>query len=92
MSVTLAEAKAHLRVRNDDQDTHIALLVSSADAALQRYAGDNHDPAADDLKAAQLLLVEHMFYPPENVAIDEVTGWPVAVAALASPFRTPTVR
>lgn len=92
MSITLDEAKAHLRIRSDAHDAHITLLVSSADAALQRYAGDNHDPNAADLKAAQMLLVEQMFYPSENMETDEATGWPVAAAALAQPFRVPTLR
>ena len=92
MTITLEEAKAHLRIRHADHDAHIGLLVSSADAALQRYAGDNHDPDAFDLKAAQMLLVEQMYYPAGDIEIDEQTGWPVAAAALARPYRLPTVR
>ena len=91
MSVTLTEAKGHLRIRSADHDAHITLLVASSDAALRRYTGDQYDPDAPDLKAAQLLLIEQMFYPSSGLDLDDVTGWPVAAAALAQPYRAPTI-
>ena len=91
MSVTLAEAKAQLRVRHDEQDDYITLLISAARAAIERYTGDNFDEALDDLKAAQLLYIEYLFYPPDKIDMDELTGWPLSVAALARPYRLPTL-
>lgn len=91
MSVDLALAKHHLRIRSDDQDVLIASHIASAASQLERFIGDSLDPYAEELTAAQLLLVEWLFDPPEKVELDEIHQMPRAVVALASPFRTPTV-
>lgn len=91
MSIDLVRAKEHLRVRHDDQDDYITLLISSALAALQRYAGDNFDPDAPDIDAAHLVLIDHLFYPEKPFVMDSYTGWPRPVAALMKPFRNTTL-
>ena len=91
MSVTLAEAKAQLRVRHDEQNDYISLLINAARSAIERYTGENFDEGLDDLKAAQLLYIEYLFYPPEKFEMDEATGWPLSVSALARPYRLPTL-
>lgn len=89
--ITLELAKEHLRVRHDDQDTLITSHIMSADQTLRRFLGDNADAYADELVAAELLLVEWLFRPEDKVELDPVHQMPRAVVALAGPYRTPTV-
>lgn len=91
MSIDLAAAKAYLRVIHGDDDAQITLLMNSALAALERYAGDNYDATAADIDAAHLLYLDYLYYPRDDVELDEVTGWPMAVAALMQQFRLPTL-
>jgi len=91
MAVTLELAKAHLRVIHDDQDDLIAQHMATAAATMLRYTGDNYDAEEDDLIAAELLLIGWLFYPSEELRIDPNTGLPLAVSALAGPFRLPTI-
>lgn len=91
MSVTLALAKAHLRVLHDDDDVLIASHINSAQAQITKFIGDEIDPYADELTAAQLLLIEWLFDPSQKVDLDDIHQMPRAVVALASPYRTPTV-
>ncbi len=90
MSVDLATAKAFLRITHSDDDAQITLLMNSAAAALERYAGDDFDAYDEDVDAAQLLYLDYLYYPRSDVTLDPVTGWPMAVAALLLPFRLPT--
>ncbi len=91
MSISLTEAKAQLRIRHSEQDDYITLLASAATAAIARFIDPDLETFPDDLKAAELLLLEHLFYPADSIDTDEVTGWPLCVAALAWPYRLPTV-
>lgn len=91
MSLSLDEAKAQLRVLHSEQDAYITLLIGAAQSSIQRYTGEGFDAEADDLKAAQLLLIEHLFYPDADIDLDPATDLPRAVVALAGPYRTPTL-
>ena len=61
--VTLAEAKAHLRVLNDHEDDLIALYIASASEAVRDVAEgwDGEEPVPDRLKLAVLTRVAIMF-------------------------------
>ena len=89
--ITLEQAKDQLRVLHSDQDDFISDLIARALATIMRLTGDGFDEYAEDLDAAQLLLVEWWFYPDSDVELDEVYNLPRAVVALAVPYRTPTV-
>jgi hypothetical protein len=89
--ITLELAKEHLRIRHDDQDTLITSHINSADQALRRFLGDEADAYADELVAAELLLVEWFYRPEDKVDLDPIHQMPRAVVALAGPYRTPTV-
>lgn len=44
-----------------------------------------------DLDSAMLLLIQHWFEPDDRTPLDAIHDVPLAVVALAEPFRTPTV-
>lgn len=93
MKVTLELAKAHLRVKHDDEDDLIEAYIDAANAWIVRYTGDNYDEDAIELEQAELLLVGHWYANREAVNIGNITSnVPFTVEALAGPFRTPTVR
>lgn len=91
MSVTLEQAKEHLRIRHDDQDVLISDQIMRSQSALIRLTGSGYVEDEPDLDAAQLLMIEWMFRPEDKVEIDPVYHLPRAVVALACPFRTPTL-
>lgn len=94
MSVNLQMAKDHLRVRHDDENNLILAYMDAAEAWLQRYCGDNYDEYAPELEQAQLLLIGHWYVNREAVAVGNATiphEVPLAVEALALPFRLPTI-
>jgi len=91
MSVTLEQAKAHLRILNDHENDRIAGLVLQSQAMLMRLTGAGYDEEAEDLNAAQLLVIEWLFRPDERLVLDDIYKLPRAVVALAVPFRTPTL-
>lgn len=91
MSVSLEQAKEHLRVTTNDEDALIGIYVSAADAWLRRYCGTGYVEDAPELVAAQLLIIGHLDANRELSAPKEVFEVPFAVTALAGPFRTPTI-
>ena len=91
MSLTLGQVKDRLRITNTREDALIERLIASARAAIAKYTGDNFDDQREDLNFAQLLLIEYWRKPDEKVKIDEENGFPVAVSALAKPYRVPTL-
>lgn len=92
MSISLVMAKAKLRVIQDDQDLLIQQLIDQAEAWTARFIKDDlPDPEEPDLDGAMLLLIEYWFYPDEEYELDEIYQVPRSVAALAGPFRMPTI-
>jgi len=67
--VTLEEAKAHLRVLSDDEDTLIALYIGAASDAVRDVASDwdGEGEVPDRLKLAVLARVAIMFDNRESV-------------------------
>lgn len=92
--VTLAEAKAHLRVTSTSEDTNIQMYVDAAASAIEKYINRSIPGAAlptpridAAIKAACLLLVGDLY---ENRGT-KITGTIVtdnkAVENLLYPFR-----
>ncbi|HMO74085.1 MAG TPA: head-tail connector protein [Sphingopyxis sp.] len=87
-------AKDQIRVRHNDEDALIMGYVVASLAWLERYCGENYDAYAPELEQAQLLLIAHWYINREAVAVGNATiphEVPLAVEALAGPFRLPTI-
>lgn len=85
--VTLNMAKAHLRIRHNDEDALIADYIRTARAWMARYAGVNDDPAAPELQLAELMLVASFYEDREGTAAALANGVPAGIAHLVVPFR-----
>lgn len=92
MSVTLERAKEHLRVLHNRENDLIEVYISAAHAWIVRYTGSGYDDQADELVAAELLLIGHLYLHREAVSSGtQLSEVPFAVEALAGPFRQPTL-
>ena len=91
MTVTLEQAKTQLRITDDEQDMEILEHLNGARAAVQGYAGANYSADAEDIRRAELMLLDYWFAPDDKVPLDPMTGFPIAVASLLRRYRTPTV-
>ncbi|XGA78592.1 head-tail connector protein [Halomonas sp. CH40] len=61
-TVTLQEAKDHLRILDDDEDPHITALIEAAEGYISEYLADNlPEPMPAPIRAAVLLLVADLF-------------------------------
>lgn len=65
--VTLATAKAHLRITDALHDADVGQKLASASASIRDYVKDRNDPTWDDttappwIQAAVLLLLAHQY-------------------------------
>ena len=82
---------AHSKVWDPVNPLTVFVTVDEGEARGETVALRYWRESLDDLKAAQLLYIEYLFYPPDKIDMDEVTGWPLSVAALARPYRLPTL-
>ena len=69
--VTLAELKAHLRIEHDEEDNHLAMLLSVAKATAENFCispfeGDPPEP----VRLAVLLHASHFYTNRENGSAD----------------------
>lgn len=90
-TVTLDEAKMHMRVDHPDEDSYIEGLVMAAEAHISMYLGDaSPDPMPAPIKAAVLLLVGDLYENRERQA-DRILHEGTAYALLLSPYRSMAV-
>jgi uncharacterized phage protein (predicted DNA packaging) len=86
-AVSLIEAKAHLRVDQDDEDTIIELYMDAATDYIQNFLNEDlsSDPASA-IKAAALLIIGDLYENREGAGQNEIKPNP-AVMNLLYPYR-----
>lgn len=84
--ITLAEAKAHLRVDQDDEDTTIQLYIDAARDYIGKYINNSNYPATASVKAAGLLVIGDLYENREGAGEKVIIENP-AVARLLHPYR-----
>lgn len=91
MIVTLAQAKAHLRVDFDDHDAVITALIDAAEDYLGRIGCPvDTDPIAPTVQQASLLLIGHWFDNGSTVDSGTSHEVPFSVSALVASVREVT--
>ena len=90
-TVTLDEAKLHMRVDHDAEDEYIEGLILAAETHIGMYLGDDlPDPMPAPVKAAVLLLVGDLFENRERQG-DRTLTEGTAYALLLAPYRSMAV-
>ena len=83
--VTLEEAKAHVRVRHDDEDGRIEAMIDAAGDHLSSIGVDlTAAPLPPAVRHAILLLVAHFF---DHADAPDAPAVPAAVDRLVAPYR-----
>lgn len=90
--ITLAEAKAHLRVIYDDEDEYIKTLITAARQYAEQYqnrlyVSDGAEVEAEEMpameKAACLLIIGHLFENRAAVSLGSTaTEVPMSATAI----------
>lgn len=90
-TVTIDEAKLHMRVDHDAEDSYIEGLILAAETHVRMYLGDDFpDPMPASIKAAVLLLVGDLYENRERQA-DRILHEGTAYALLLAPYRSMAV-
>jgi uncharacterized phage protein (predicted DNA packaging) len=67
MVITVDEAKAHLRVQYEDEDSYIASLIEQVQSAAEDYCRVTFDENAPQaVRLAVLLMVSHYYENRDN--------------------------
>lgn len=84
--VSLAEAKAHLRITDTSEDTILQLYINAAHDYIANYLNNANFQDAPSIKAAALLLIGDLFENREAQS-DRVLNENKAVVRLLYPYR-----
>lgn len=78
--VTLAQAKAHLRLIEDDEDTYLESLIATAIEHIETLCGPEFDEMSSAQHYAALLMIGQWFDNRDEAVI------PAAANSLLRPF------
>lgn len=85
--VTLAQAKTHLRLTEDDEDAYVEGLIATANEHIQTLCGSEYAAGSAAQYHAALLLIGHWFRNRTAVSVGVSTSeLPIGVEALLRPF------
>lgn len=91
MAVTLAEAKAHLRIDHDEDDDTIEIFIAAAEGYLAGVGVDmTVDPLPPAITAATLLLIGDLDLNREASVDSRMREAPFGVSRLIAPYREAT--
>ncbi len=93
LSITLQDAKNHLRLRHEEEDSLVLGLIEAAvdhcEGITNRdFSSDAGEPMPPAVKAACLLLIGSLYENRQAVSEKALTPVPLAFEALLSPHRT----
>lgn len=88
MTLTITQAKEHLRVLHDLEDGMIELYLGAAISLVSQYLGDDlPDPMPEAIQAAVLLLTGDLYLNRERQA-DRTLSENTAYQLLLAPYRS----
>ena len=91
MVVTVAEAKAHLRLESDEEDAFIESLIEQAQAVAEDYCRVTFEsPAPEPVRLAVLLMVAHYYENRDTSERQIYVTLRMAFESLLYPYRDVT--
>ena len=88
MVVTVDEAKAHLRVDHDEEDTFLEGLIAKAQAVAEDYCRVSFsEEAPEPVRLAVLLMVSHYYENRDNPEKQVYVTMRIAFENLLYPYR-----
>ena len=91
--VTVAEAKAHLRVQHDAEDAYLLALILQAQAAAEDYCRVSfmidYNTVPQPVRLAVLLMVSHYYENRDNADKQVYITMRAAFENLLYPYRDP---
>lgn len=86
-NVTLADAKAHLRITFAADDAYITGIIEAAEDYIARTGVEFSTPLPAAIRHAVLLTVSHFYNNREAVTAETLNAMPFGVNALLQPYR-----
>ena len=91
MVVSVAEAKAHLRLESDEEDAFIESLIEQAQAVAEDYCRVTFEsPAPEPVRLAVLLMVAHYYENRDTPERQIYVTLRLAFESLLYPYRDVT--
>ena len=91
MVVTVAEAKAHLRLESDEEDAFIESLIEQTQAVAEDYCRVTFEsPAPEPVRLAVLLMVAHYYENRDTPERQIYVTLRMAFESLLYPYRDVT--
>jgi uncharacterized phage protein (predicted DNA packaging) len=88
MILTVAEAKAHLRVQYDEEDAYLTTLIQQAQAAAEDFCRVTFDDSAPPaVRLAVLLMLSHYYENRDNPDKQVYITMRMAFENLLYPYR-----
>lgn len=91
MIVTVAEAKAHLRIESDEEKAFIESLIAQAQASAEDFCRVTFtEPAPEPVRLAVLLMAAHYYENRDTPERQIYVTLRMAFENLLYPYRDPT--